>query len=132
LLISLSPSGIILSSPILLPKALGLTIPQSVLLRADEVIQWIYLSDKEARWISTSSHPLARERARVWLRGVSYYEVGRLSTKYVHRILTGTSPQNLPVESFSRVGLAVNARTARELGIAIPQSLLLRADEVIQ
>jgi putative ABC transport system substrate-binding protein len=52
--------------------------------------------------------------------------------KYVHRILTGTSPQNLPVESFSRIGLAVNARTARELGIAIPQSLLLRADEMIQ
>ena len=64
--------------------------------------------------------------------GVSYYEVGRLSAKYVHRILTGTSPQDLPVESFSRVGLAVNARTARELGVTIPQSLLLRADEVIQ
>ena len=64
--------------------------------------------------------------------GVSYYELGRLSAKYVHRILTGTSPQDLPVESFSRVGLAVNARTARELGVTIPQSLLLRADEVIQ
>jgi ABC-type uncharacterized transport system substrate-binding protein len=64
--------------------------------------------------------------------GVSYYEVGRLSAKYVQRILTGTSPQNLPVESLSRVGLAVNVRTARELGVTIPQSLLLRADEVIQ
>ncbi len=64
--------------------------------------------------------------------GVSYYEVGRLSAKYVLRILTGTSPQNLPTESLSKVGLAVNLKTARELGIAIPQSLLLRADEVIQ
>ena len=64
--------------------------------------------------------------------GVSYREVGRLSAKYVQRILTGTSPQNLPVESLSRVGLAVNVRTARELGVTIPQSLLLRADEVIQ
>jgi putative ABC transport system substrate-binding protein len=64
--------------------------------------------------------------------GVSYYEVGRLSAKYVQRILTGTSPQNLPAESLSKLGLAVNLKTARELGITIPQSLLLRADEVIQ
>ncbi len=64
--------------------------------------------------------------------GVSYYEVGRLSAKYVQRILTGTSPANLPAESVSKVGLAVNLKTARELGITIPQSLLLRADEVIQ
>ena len=64
--------------------------------------------------------------------GVSYYEVGRLSAKYVQRILTGTSPQDLPAESFSKVGLAVNLKTARELGITIPQSTLLRADDVIQ
>ena len=64
--------------------------------------------------------------------GVSYYEVGKLSAKYVQRILTGSSPQELPVESFSKVGLAVNLKTARELGITIPQSVLLRADEVIQ
>jgi putative tryptophan/tyrosine transport system substrate-binding protein len=64
--------------------------------------------------------------------GVSYYEVGRLSAKYVQRILTGTSPQDLPAESLSKVGLAVNLKTARELGITIPQSVLLRADDVIQ
>ena len=64
--------------------------------------------------------------------GVSYFEAGRLAAKYVQRILTGTSPGNLPAESLSKVGLAVNLKTARELGITIPQSLLLRADEVIQ
>jgi putative tryptophan/tyrosine transport system substrate-binding protein len=64
--------------------------------------------------------------------GVSYYEVGRLSAKYVQRILAGTSPQDLPVESLSKVGLALNLKSARELGITIPQSLRLRADEVIQ
>ena len=64
--------------------------------------------------------------------GVSYYEVGRLSAKYAKQVLTGTSPQNLPVESFSRVGLVVNLKTARELGLTIPQSVLLRADEIIQ
>ena len=46
--------------------------------------------------------------------------------------LTGTRPKDLPAESLSKVGLAVNLRTARELGITIPQSLLLRADDMIQ
>jgi putative ABC transport system substrate-binding protein len=64
--------------------------------------------------------------------GVSNYEVGRLSAKYVQRVLTGTSPQNLPVESLSRVQLVVNLKTAREIGVTIPQAVLLRADEVIQ
>jgi putative ABC transport system substrate-binding protein len=64
--------------------------------------------------------------------GVSFYEVGRLSAKYVQRILAGTSPRDLAAESLSKVGLAVNLKTARELGITVPQSLLLRADEVIQ
>jgi putative tryptophan/tyrosine transport system substrate-binding protein len=64
--------------------------------------------------------------------GVSYYEVGRLSAKYIQRILTGTSPQSLPVESLSRLALVVNLKTAHEIGVTIPQSLLLRANEVIQ
>ena len=64
--------------------------------------------------------------------GVSYYEVGRLSAKYVQRVLTGTSPQNLPVESLSKVELAINLKTAREIGVTIPQELRLRAGEVIE
>lgn len=64
--------------------------------------------------------------------GTSYYEVGRLSATYVQRILTGTSPRDLPVEAFSRIGLAVNLKTAREIGVTIPQAVLLRADAVIQ
>ena len=64
--------------------------------------------------------------------GVSYYEIGRLSAKYVQRVLTGTSPQSLPVESVSRFVLAVNLKTAREIGVTIPQEVRLRADEVIQ
>src|ERR1700719_5405223 len=49
--------------------------------------------------------------------GVSYHEVGRLSAKYVQRVLTGTSPQNLPVESLSKVALTVNLETARLIGL---------------
>ncbi len=47
---------------------------------------------------------------------VSFHEVGRLSAKYVQRVLTGTSPQDLPVELFSRLGLVVNLKTAKALG----------------
>jgi putative ABC transport system substrate-binding protein len=64
--------------------------------------------------------------------GVSFRDIGRLSAKYVQRILTGTNPQSLPVESVSRVVLAANLKTAREIGVTIPQELRLRADEVIQ
>ena len=64
--------------------------------------------------------------------GVSSYEVGRLSAKYVQRILAGKSPRDLLAESLSKVGLAINLKTARELGITVPQSLLPRADEVIR
>src|SRR5258706_6605152 len=64
--------------------------------------------------------------------GVSYYEVGRLSAQYVQRVLSGTNPLNLPVESISRVGLAVNQKTAREIGVRIPQAVLLRPGQVIQ
>jgi putative ABC transport system substrate-binding protein len=64
--------------------------------------------------------------------GVNYYEIGRLSSKYVQRVLTGTKPRDLPVESISRLVLAVNLGTARELNLTISQSLLLRADEVIK
>jgi putative ABC transport system substrate-binding protein len=64
--------------------------------------------------------------------GVSYHEVGRLSAKYVQRVVSGTSPRDLAVESLSRVALAVNLKTAGELGVTIPQAVLLRADEVIR
>jgi putative tryptophan/tyrosine transport system substrate-binding protein len=74
---------------------------------------------------------LARQGALVGY-GASYHEVGRLSAKYVQQILTGVSPRSLPVESLSRVGLAINLKTAREIGITIPQAVRLRADEVIQ
>ncbi len=64
--------------------------------------------------------------------GVSYFETGRLSAKYVQRILTGANPKDLPVESLSRVELAVNLKTAREIGVTVPQAVRLRADKVIE
>ena len=64
--------------------------------------------------------------------GVSYRDAGHLSAKYVQRILAGTQPRDLPVESFSKPRFVINLKVARELGITIPKTVLLQADEVIE
>jgi putative tryptophan/tyrosine transport system substrate-binding protein len=63
---------------------------------------------------------------------VSYHEVGRLSAKYVQRILAGLRPNDMPVEGVDKIELIVNLKAAKQIGLTIPPNVLARADKVIR
>jgi putative tryptophan/tyrosine transport system substrate-binding protein len=86
----------------------------------------------ERRLPAVYPFPEAIEAGGLASFGIDFLDLNRRAAEYVDRILRGAKPADLPVERPRKFEVAFNLKTARELGLRIPQSLLLRADRVVQ
>ena len=93
----------------------------------------LIIDTAKAKKLATMFHePSLVAKGALASYGVSFHEAGRLSAKYVQRILAGANPKDLPVETVHKLELVLNLRTAREIGLTIPPNVLARADKVIR
>jgi len=127
------------ASPVELPRALGEAASEgagALLVLSDVMFfsQRRRIVELVARHRIPALYP---DREFVDVGGLMFYgarlvELYRRAAVYVDRIVKGARPADLPVEQPTRLELVLNARTARALGLTFPQSLVLRADHVIQ
>jgi len=103
------------------------------------VLRWNFIQQREfarhaaqARLATICDTPEFVEAGALMSYSVNLLDHVRKSAEYVNRILRGTKPADLPVEEPTVFELVVNQKTARALGIKIPQTVLLRADRVIE
>ena len=93
------------------------------------------MSDLAARHRLPAIYPfsaIASESGGLMAYDVSEPDLHRRAASYVDRILKGAKPSDLAIEQPTKFNLVINLKTAKALGLTIPQSLLLRADQVIE
>ena len=64
--------------------------------------------------------------------GVNQLEIWRRASYFIDRIFKGAKPQDIPIEQPTKFELVINMKTAKTLGVRIPNSILVRADKVIE
>ncbi len=111
------------------PDVLYVVTTGTVLTQRQRII--IFAMERRLPTIWPAGSLLAREGGLITY-GFSLDELGRRTAALVDRILKGAQPGELPVEPPTKYELAVNLKTAKTLGVTIPPSLLLRADQVIE
>ena len=84
------------------------------------------------RLLACSEFPLLAQAGFAITYGADLDDLSRRAAGYVKRILDGARPGELPIERPSKLSLVINLKAARAIGVTIPKSLLLRADEVIE
>jgi putative tryptophan/tyrosine transport system substrate-binding protein len=107
--------------------------------QADAVVIQGSLSTKRVADLALERHLPAASTTRAFVDAgglMSYGADGpalfRLGAKFVHRILQGRQPSDLPIEQPTKFELTVNLKTAKAMGLTIPESFLLRADALIE
>jgi putative ABC transport system substrate-binding protein len=81
---------------------------------------------------TVSSQRVYPEAGALMSYGPSFSDLFRRAATYVDKILKGARPADLPVEQPTVFEMVINLKTAKALGLTIPQSILVRADEIIQ
>jgi len=97
----------------------------------DKQLQAVGVATKHSLPTLSDEPEIARHGALI-AYGARWAEWARRRAEYIDRILRGAKPADLPVQQPTQFELVINLKTAKALGIMVPQSLLVRADEVIR
>lgn len=107
-------------------------------LAAAAVLAWVVYARRlgelaiQHRMPAISAYDVFARSGGLLAYGARYEEQAIRAAALIDRIVKGASPADLPVEQPTRFALVVNLRTAKALGLTMPDSILLRADEVIE